>query len=155
MALQSVDLFTIAKSENRNQVQYAIHLDERCTPASAEPVFAYWRMLERGPGRTEPLLAVEAPAYGVQGQTVTSGGDEGGHVRVVLRAMAGRAIAVDAWRAQNGECRASAVTTIAGAPARLFNVYAKLAWPFGVESILLQGWSIDGAGVVREKIDSR
>jgi hypothetical protein len=148
----SVDLFTIAKSENHNQVQYAIHVDERCAPAGAEPVFAYWRMLERGPSATEPLLAMEAPAYGVRSQSIAGASDDRGFVRVVLRAMPDRAIEVETRRTESGECHATAVTTIAGTPARLFNVYAKLAWPFGVESILVQGWSIDGRAVVRQRI---
>jgi hypothetical protein len=151
----SVELFTIAKSENRNQVEYAIHVDERCAPVGAEPVFAYWRMLERGPTQTEALLAIEQPAYGVRSQSIMSSTIAGGRVRITLRAMSDRAIEVQTWRAEGGECRASAVTTIAGVPARLFNVYAKLAWPFGVESILVQGWSIDGGAVVRETMASR
>jgi hypothetical protein len=151
----SVDLFTIAKSENRNQVQYAVRVDERCAPVGAEPVFAYWRMLERGPRQTEPLLGIEQAAYGVRSQTILSSTDTGARVRVALRAMSDRPVEVQTWRAEGGECHASAVTTIAGAPARLFNVYAKLAWPFGVESILVQGWSIDGGAVVRETIAAR
>jgi hypothetical protein len=46
-AVQSI--FFIAKSENKNQVHYGIRLDEACSPAGDSPMFAYWRMLERGP----------------------------------------------------------------------------------------------------------
>jgi hypothetical protein len=151
----SVDLFTIAKSENRNQVQYAVRLDEQCAPASGEPVFAYWRMFERGPTQIEPLLAIEQPAYGVRSQSIVISTNGGARIRLALRAMSDRPIEIRTWRAESGECRASAVTTIAGAPARLFNVYARLVWPFGVESILVQGWSIDGGAVVRETIAAR
>lgn len=58
-ASRALPLFSISKSENKNQVQYAIRVDDRCEPATTAPVFAYWRMLEKGPTVTEPLLAHE------------------------------------------------------------------------------------------------
>jgi hypothetical protein len=33
-------LFSISKSENRNQVQYAVRVDDRCQPLAQSPVFA-------------------------------------------------------------------------------------------------------------------
>ncbi len=61
-APRALPLFTISKSENKNQVQFAINVDERCAPIGEAPVFAYWRMLEKGPDATEPLLSRELPA---------------------------------------------------------------------------------------------
>jgi len=145
-----VPLFTIAKSENKNQVQYAIHVDERCAPLGNVPVFAYWRMLEQGPARTEPLLDREQPAYGLYSQSVTAVSGSGGKVRMSLRAVSARPIEIETWRDPKGECQGSATLLIAGIMARLFNVYVKLKWPFGVEYLLLQGWSLDGTQVVRE-----
>ena len=58
-------VFFVAKSENHNEVHYGIALDATCTPAGPAPVFAYWRMRERGPLATEPLLSREVAAYGV------------------------------------------------------------------------------------------
>jgi hypothetical protein len=69
-----------------------------------------------------------------------------------LRAVPSRAIAVETSRAPGGACRAVATTVIAGAPAHLFNVYARLKWPFGVDYLLLQGWSIDGRRLLKEKL---
>ncbi len=43
-----VPVFSIAKSENKNQVQYVVRLDAHCAPVGPAPVFAYWRMLEKG-----------------------------------------------------------------------------------------------------------
>lgn len=37
-------LFTISKSENKNEVVFGIHLDERCIPVGDAPVFAFWRI---------------------------------------------------------------------------------------------------------------
>ena len=48
----SVALFSIAKSENRNQVQFVVRVDKRCAPVGTAPVSAYWRLLEKGPTQT-------------------------------------------------------------------------------------------------------
>lgn len=148
----AVAAFTIAKSENKNQVQYAVRVDDHCVPAGGEPAFAYWLMLEQGPARTEALLPQEGEAYGIASQVVTERARDGGEVRLFLRAVPSRAIVVDTSRAPGGACRAVATTVIAGAPAHLFNVYARLKWPFGVDYLLLQGWSIDGRRLLKEKL---
>src|SRR5215472_14108600 len=83
-AWQETTLFTISKSENKNQVQYAVNLDGHCSPASTAPVHAYWRMLEDGPTRTAPMLARELPAYGISNQKVIETSDAGGKVRLAL-----------------------------------------------------------------------
>jgi hypothetical protein len=146
-------VFFVAKSENRNQVHYGVHLDEACSPASNAPVFAYWRMLEHGPLATEPLLAHEYRAYGVGDQRVLARETReqgGGRVAVSLRALPARTIVVTS-RPQGDGCRADAATTIGGAPAALTSVYAKLGWPFGVSYLMLSGRSLDGREV-RERV---
>jgi hypothetical protein len=143
-------VFFVAKSENRNQVHYGVHLDEGCAPTTRAPVFAYWRMLERGPLATEPLLALEVRAYGVGEQRVLGREQGGGRVAVALRALPARTIVVVS-QAQGEACRADATTTIGGAPAALTSVYAKLGWPFGVAYLLLSGRGPDGREV-RERV---
>jgi hypothetical protein len=150
-AVRELPLFTIAKSENKNQVQYAIRVDEHCAPEPGAPVFAYWRMLEKGSDRTEPLLARELDGYGIASQAVVARDAEGGRVSLVLRAVRSRTILVETWHSAAG-CQAVATVPIGGVPAHLFNVYAKLRWLFGVEYLLLQGWSMDGTHVIKEKL---
>ncbi|HEY3820146.1 MAG TPA: DUF4833 domain-containing protein [Polyangiaceae bacterium] len=149
-----VALFVISKSENRNQIQYVVHVDAQCSPVAPSPVDAYWRMLEEGPGRTAPLLPRERPAYGLSSQSivppVTAGAT--GAVRVVLAAVADRAVLVETWRANDGQCRAFATARIANAPARLVDVYVRLKLPLWVDYVLLRGWSIDGTHRVEEKL---
>ncbi len=147
-----VPLFTIAKSENKNEVQYAVHVDEHCVPIAGAPVFAYWRMLELGPTKVAPILPREVSAYGVASQNATSQGGTGGTARVVLHAMPTRPIVVETARASNGACRAVATVTIAGAPAHLFNVYVKLKEVLGVDYLLVRGWSLDGTKMLTEKL---
>jgi hypothetical protein len=144
-------VFFIAKSENRNQVHYGLHLDESCAPAGPSPVFAYWRMLEHGPFATEGLLPLEVPAYGVAEQRVLSRGPTGGQVAVSLKALPARTIVI-ASRSQGDACVATATTTIGGAPAALASVYAQLSWPFGVASLTLWGRELADGREVREQV---
>lgn len=145
---RGLSLFTISKSENKNQVQYAVRTDSHCAPASAAPVFAYWRMLEQGPTRVAPLLPREERAYGIASQSV----DDKGRIRLVLRAVPNRAIVVETGRAEDGSCQALANMPINGSPAYLFDVYVKLKWPATVEYLLLRGWSRDRSHVLTEKL---
>jgi hypothetical protein len=151
---KEVPLFTISKSENRNQVQYAVRTDAQCVPEDGSPVYAYWRMLEQGPTRTAPLLPREAKAYGLASQRIVAPQTSGaiGAVRIVLNAVADRPVLVELWRAADGACRAFSTVPIAGAPAHLDNVFVQLKWPFGVAYLLLQGRSIDGTRRVEEKL---
>jgi hypothetical protein len=130
---REIPLFTVTKSENKNQVVYALRVDERCLPAADLPIHPYWRMLEKGPTVTEPLLAREEQAYGVARQSVSSD-----VVRMALRAMPDREITVITWRA--GEtCAAAAWMSVGGVRARLVDVHVVLSWPFGVHHIALSG----------------
>jgi hypothetical protein len=144
-------LFFVAKSENRNQVHYGIHVDEHCAPVGQAPVFAYWRMLERGPQVTEPLLSREVPAYGFAAQRVTSRDAEGGHVLVTLTVLAARPIAIEA-HSSGGACAARAAAVVDAAPASLTSVFVRLRWPFGVASLTLRGRALDDGRPVQELV---
>jgi hypothetical protein len=144
-----VPIFLIAKSENKNQVQYVVRLDDRCAPVGRTPVSAYWRMLERGPNETEPLLPREARAYGLASQEVIASDASAGQVRAVLTAIPGRPLTIVTSRGSDGACHALATALIAGTPAHLFSVYVRLKWD-GIDYLLLQGWSMDGKRVIRE-----
>jgi hypothetical protein len=153
-AIHVLPLFSISKSENKNQVQYAIRVDDRCVPLADTPVFAYWRMLEQGPTRTEPLLAHELPAYGIASQVRTAGGPQGTRIVLTLRALPSHAIEVETLPSTaGGGCQALSTATINGAPAHLYDVYVRLKWFFGgVDYLLLQGWSMDGTHLVTERL---
>lgn len=135
----------ITKSSNRNEVHYAALVDESCPPAGPSPVRPYWRMLERGPLATEPLLESEQHRLGVERQEVI-----GDRIQFALRGMPTRPITVRTWRASDGRCTSSAEMTIAGVPARLAGVYVRQTL-FGVDYVVFTGWSEEGA-VVRERV---
>lgn len=146
-----VPAFSIAKSENKNQVQYVVRVDDQCTPIGPAPVSAYWRMLESGPTQTAPILPREVVAYGLASQAVVANATSGTAVRIVLKAMPSRPLTIVTSRGGDGVCRAVATISIAGASAHLFNVYVHLKWD-GVDYLLLRGWSLDGSHVVSETI---
>ena len=146
-------VFFVAKSENRNEVHYGISLDAACSPAGSAPVFAYWRMRERGPLAIEPLLSLEVPAYGIGPQQVVDRGERGGRVVVALNALPRRPIAIDST-ADGATCRAVARATIAGVAATLTSVFVQLRWPFGVDHLLLTGRSDADGQIVRERLPS-
>jgi hypothetical protein len=143
-------LFSISKSENKNEVVYAVHLDAQCAPVGDAPVFAFWRMNEKGPAVVEPLLKREEPAYGIGRQRVLSRDSDGGKVEMTLRALPSRPIVVETKRLE-GRCQAWSALTIAGENAYLYNVYVKLR-ELGVDSLLLSGWAADRSRVLHEKI---
>ena len=137
--------FLIAKSGNKNQVHYAVHVNDTCAPSVSVPVRAFWRMLDRGPEATEPLDDSELRAFGIEHQDV--GADR---VAVTLRGLPSRVITIRTWRTPEGTCTSSASTTVAGVPARLASIYVKQKL-FGVDYVLFTGWAADGA-VVRERL---
>jgi hypothetical protein len=146
-----VDAFFVSKSENRNQVHYAVAVDARCAPSGASPAIARWKMFEKGPTIEEPLLDREQRAYGIASQTILFRTDTGGRVRIVLRALPSRPVIVETF-AQDGVCRAVARMQIRDATVRLFNVHLALSWPVGLDHLVLQGWSDDGR-IVRENLE--
>ena len=147
-----IPVFTISKSSNRNLVQYVVRVDSQCAPVGASPIFAYWKMLETAPGATAPLLEREVRAYGLAVERVLAAGNDAGQVRIALKALPDRAILVETTRQPGGGCLALATTTVAGGPAHLFDVYVRLNWIYEVDYLLLEGWSMDGKGVLRETL---
>jgi Domain of unknown function (DUF4833) len=139
--------FLVSKTENRNQVHYAVRVDQACRPTTSAPIRPYWLMREKGPRVTEPLLEREQAAYCIQHQRV-----EGSAVRISIRSLPSRDIVIQTWQASDGQCLSAAVTTIAGGRARLFDVHVVIAsLGLGIDSILLTGWRDDGT-MVRERI---
>jgi hypothetical protein len=143
-------LFSISKSENRNFVQFVERLDASCAPVGQAPVYACWRMLEKGPTATEPLLDREQPAYGIASQALESHADGSAAVRMTLRALPHMPLLVESGRAADGTCTAWVRTPIDGVDAKLFNVHVVLRWPFGVARLLVTGWSAADGHLVRE-----
>jgi len=132
----------IAKSSNRNQVHYAVAVDESCAPAGPTPIHPYWRMLERGPTVTEPLTASEDRVLGVERQELSTDA-----VHFALRGLPGRAFTIHTARAGDGTCSSWVGTTIAGVPARLGGIYVQQKLFGAVDYVQMKGFAENGTTV--------
>jgi hypothetical protein len=144
-------ILRIDKSENRNQVFYGARVDAACRPKGASPVYAYWRMRERGPNATENLLDHEQQAYGIEMQSVLARSKQGGSVRVQLRAWPDRPVELQLFRAANG-CAARALLDIQGMRAILQSIYIDIGFLFSVNYALLRGIRITEGTPIHEKL---
>lgn len=143
-------VFSIRKSDNRDEVQYALQLDERCRPRSREPVFGYWRVFEQG--EPPPLLSfswLDETAYGIVQQQVAAPGPEGvSVVSIMIRAANKRVLELTPVSNPAGGCRVEVRTTVLGQRALLQGIFVKLALPF-VEYVELRGVAVaDGTSLV-------
>ncbi len=145
-------VFFIARSQNKNQVHYGVHLDAKCDTVGSHPVFGYWRMLEAR-GEIEPILGLEVPAYGLGDAQHVDRRADATTIAIKLRAFPDRPLVITVKRT-NGHCEARATTAIAGAEARLHWIYVKLRWPFGIGHVIVRGWSNDDGRPVEELIEN-
>src|SRR5262245_27239294 len=117
-------VFHIAKSENRNQVHYAVSVDSLCRPRGGAPGSGYWRELEEGPNVTDTLREHQQRAYGLTKPREITVGEHGGDVLLSLRALPERRLLITTFR-EGDRCRARAFTRINGQPALLTSIYVK------------------------------
>lgn len=147
-AMQTPELPTVmvvTKSDNRNELHYGVVVDDACAPKGNTPLQPYWLMVEKGPHRTEPLSNREASLLGITHQEV-----DGNHVRFVVNAMPERAFTAQLDHAANGTCTSSVDSIVAGVPARIVSVYAKLGF-LSVDYVELTGRANDGR-IVQERV---
>jgi hypothetical protein len=145
-------VFHIAKSENRNQVHYAVKVDAQCRPAGPRPVYGYWRDFEIGPRATSPLLSHEEPAYGLTAPRSIKLNAAGGEVKIGLRGFPDRPLIVMTFHEGQG-CRARAFTSIARKPALLQSIYVELGLLFSVDEVIVRGLRVADGAPVKEKVD--
>ena len=145
-------VFFIAKSENKNQVHYAVKLDDRCRPVGTAPLYGYWREQEKGPRITSPLLKHEQSAYGLTEPRWIKARDQGGEIRIGLRGFPDRPLTIDTYMS-DAQCRARARTTIAGQDAVLSSIFVQIGFLFSIEYVLLRGTRLADGKPVQEKVN--
>lgn len=132
-------LFYIAKSNNRDRVDYGMRLDATCRPASADAVFPYWRNLEHKPVTTHALGFFARMAYGVSAQETARSTPTGADHGIRLKQV-DRVIWVTTLRGSDGRCSALVRSKIAGVEnAELLSIYVKLAGPISVDYVNIKG----------------
>ena len=123
----ALNLFVIQRSKNTNEVQYQLHVNDRCHLVSDHPVDAVWRLREVSPEKTEALSDLEQMVYGVTNQQVTEQGvsfDLG--VLEHFRPLDQRRITVTVhYDPHSATCTPSVQTTIHGQVAALERIYVQ------------------------------
>lgn len=140
-------VFHIAKSENRNEVHFAVRLDGECDLASEDPVLAYWRDREVSESATSELLFLERRAYDLD--DLERLGPQ--HARFVLRALPERPIDLEVSKRADGTCTSRAVAKVGGEPSRLRKVYAHLSG-WSVDYIVIQAVRLRDGKLIEERV---
>jgi hypothetical protein len=130
IAFQPHDLptvFYISKSDDHNRVDYGIHLDARCLPASDDAVFPYWREFENSPPvRTHSLGLFEYIGYGISEQKTVRRTATGGTHVLRLRQFKQLQIGIQTQVSEGGRCSAQARMAIQGREAELAYMHVQL-----------------------------
>lgn len=146
-------LFYIAKSNNRDRVDYGTRLDASCRPAAADATFPYWRDLERNPVSVHTMGMFARMAYGFAAQRVEHQADGAVVQKLVLKQM-NRPIWVTTARAEDGHCKAIAWTKIGGVDrAELISIYVKLAGALSVDYVDVKGRNRETGEMLSERIE--
>lgn len=145
-------IFRIEKSENRNQVHYAVHVDANCKPIGPRPIYGYWRDLERGPTAVSPLLDHEQRAYGLNEPRSIRIGDAASEIGISLRAFPERQLTVQVFRSGD-RCFARTVTRIRNQPALLQSIYIDIGFLFSVNYASVRGVRVQDSKPIQEKVD--
>jgi hypothetical protein len=141
----------IAKSENKNQVHYGVHVDSACRPQGETPVYGYWRNLEDGPSATSALLQHEQSAYGLTAQRMLSRDATGGRVLVAIRGFPERPLTFVTYR-EGSQCRAYALAKMQGQWTALESIYVQLGFLYTIDYVSLRGVSLVDASAVVERL---
>jgi len=142
-------IFYISKSDDRNRVDYAIRLDQRCQPVGTTPVYAYWHRFEPGEATYGDLNSMDRRAYGISRQTVRSRAANGSWVEMHLAGFPEQRFLVLAQRGEDGSCHARAQLSIDERDAFLDHIHVQLGW-VGVDRIVLHGREVTSGTEVSE-----
>jgi hypothetical protein len=140
-------VFHVAKSENMNQVHYAVRLDGSCHPRGSKPVFAYWRRT-RGHGYFDaPLTGMGSFVYGASDDQIVKAAASGSRVEFYVKALQRVRIEVEIRKTPNG-CESDSFTSLRGARMRLSHAFVQLGgFANRVRWVDLVGYRENGARV--------
>jgi hypothetical protein len=147
-------VFYIAKSNNRDRVDYGVRLDGSCHPSGSDATFPYWRDLEKDPANANvhTMGMFAKMAYGFSAQKVEQQSDGAIVQKLVLKQM-NRPIWVTTAKSEDGHCKAIAWTKVAGLErAELISIYVKLAGALSVDYVDVKGRNRATGEIVTERI---
>lgn len=143
-------LFYVAKSDDRNRVDYGIRLDAACAPVGDAPLYAYWRRFEPGQEPLGDLNVLDRTIYGIARQRVASRADNGSWIEVSLRALPARRVLVLVQRAGD-RCVGAAQTEIRGRESILDHVFVQLAGPASIDHAMIRGEERESGHAISER----
>ncbi|HEX7670848.1 MAG TPA: DUF4833 domain-containing protein [Polyangiaceae bacterium] len=146
-------LFSIAKSNDRNRVDYAMRLDANCAPAGEDPVFPYWREFERSPPvRTKSMGAFSKMGYGVSAQRTLQRTNAGSEYAIRLKQV-DRLLFITTTKDEGGRCSSLVRMKIANVEyASLRSIYVKLSGPLSVAYIDIKGQNLATGQLLEERL---
>jgi hypothetical protein len=146
-------VFFISKSDDRNRVDFGMHLDKDCAPAKSDAVFPYWREFERSPPvRIHALGMFEYLAYGVSQQSSLGTSVTGAEYFIRLR-QEGRPIWITTSKDATGHCTALARTDIGATRfAELLSIHVHLAGLLSVDYIDIKGKDLLTGKLIEERV---
>jgi hypothetical protein len=118
-------VFYVAKSENKNQVHYALRLDSACRPLTKKPVFAYWRRHRDSGSVDAPLEGAGVRVYGASDDQKVQVAASGGSVEMYVKALKRVRIQIRIEKTAKG-CTATPMVTILKERARLSYAFLQL-----------------------------
>lgn len=143
-------VFFISKSDDRNRVDYGVHLDAQCQPVGDTPVYAYWHRFEPDQATFGDLNAMDRRVYGVRRQRIHEADEHGTWIEIRLAALADERILI-LVRRRGGRCDARARVQLRGRDALLDHVHVQLAQLFGVSHVTIHGRDPDSGAEVTEQ----
>lgn len=145
-------VFHVAKSENKNQVHYALHLDADCRPMGKRPVFAYWQRLREGKRVDGQLEGLGTTVYGASDeQKVTRHESGSSSVEMYVKALKAVRINIEIHKTPQG-CRAIPYTSILKQRARLSHAFLQLgAWGLTVKYVDVVGFRVSDGQRIAER----
>jgi hypothetical protein len=149
-------VFFISKSDDKNRVDFGIHLDDHCVPQKDDAVFPYWREFENAPPvRLHTLGMFEYMGYGISEQRTVRKTPLGGYHVIRLRQFGKTPIGIFTKKEADGHCSSEARTLVNGKEAIFTSVFVKLAkggLAPSVEYIEIHGKDPDSGQDVLERI---
>jgi hypothetical protein len=145
-------VFHVAKSENQNQVHYALHLDAACRPMGKRPVFAYWRRLRDGKRVDDQLTGIGTTVYGASDeQKVLLQKTGASNIEMFVKALKTVRITIEVQKTAQG-CLAVPYTTILKQRARLSHAFLQLgAWGLTVKYVDVVGFRLNDGKRLAER----
>lgn len=131
-------LFYVAKSDDRNRVDYGVRLDASCAPIGDAPLYAYWRRFEPGQAELGDLNFMDRRAYAIAHQQVRVREANGSWIEFGIRALPSRRLLALVQRAGD-RCVGAVQTTIRSREAVLDHVFVQLDGPMRIREVVLRG----------------